>query len=285
VLVILSRPLLQVVHWVNRPFEVKQIDSPRMATLEEITALAGLAHVSKEITRQQEQIVKAAIRLSRLTVRDVLIPADDVSFLSTSQSVTEALIAAHVDSHTRFPVCEGSDRNRVVGYLNFKELVYFMRTNPNDTSLRGVIRPLPETSPDATATDLLKSFVEEHIHVALVRDEAGKTLGMVTLEDLMEELVGDLQDEFDHLPHMLHPLTGGTWMAGGGLPIAELAQRLSWPLPDAQGSVSAWLCSRLGGRPKAGDVHREGQFEFTVRRIRRGKVFEASVCRLDAEKP
>lgn len=278
-LVFVLRPLVYAIHLVNRPFELKRSAASRSATVEEITALAGLAHVSQEITKQQEQIIGAATRLSLLQIREVLVPVDEVSFLSTSQSLADALVAAHADSHTRFPVCEQDDRDRVAGYVNFKELVYFMRTNPQDASLRGVIRPLHAAAPDETAADLLKVFVEQHIHIALVRDEAGKTLGVVTLEDLLEELVGDVLDEFDHLPHMLHPLGGGTWMVGGGFPVTELAAELGLSFGEAHGSVSAWLTRRLGRPPQLGDVYEEAGAEFTVRRIRRGKVFEASVSR------
>ncbi len=277
--VFLLKPLLFVIHLINRPFEMKRAQGSRAATIEEISALAGLAHLTQEISKQQEQIIKAATRLSRLHVRDVLIPVEEVSFLSASQSIQEALIAAHADAHTRYPVCEQNDPNRVVGYVNFKELVYFMRTNPQEPSLQGIIRPLHSTLPQASAAELLKVFVEQHIHIALVRGESGETLGLVSLEDLLEELVGDLQDEFDYVPHMLHALSGGVWMVGGGLPIAELAQKLSLALADAKGSVTAWLTARLGRPAKVGDAYREAGAEFTVRRTRRGKVFEVTVSR------
>ena len=276
ILVFLLHPLLYVIHSINRAFGLKQT-ATRTATIKEIAALARLAQVSQEISHQQEKIIKATTRLSQLRVGDVLIPVEEVSFLSTSQSLQDALIAAHMDAHTRFPVCEQEDRDRVVGYVNFKELVYVMRTNPHNASLRGITRPLHSTSPDGSVADLLKTFVEQHVHIALVRDDAGKTLGIVTLEDLLEELVGDLQDEFDQLPHMFHPLSGGTWMVGGGLPIAVLARHLTLPLADEHGSLSAWLAQRLGRPPKPGDMHREAGAEFTVRRVRRGKVFEVSV--------
>lgn len=280
VAVLLLRPLLYFIHALNRPFKIRRSEGGRAATVEEITALAGLARLTHEISKQQEQIIKAATLLSQLRVRDVLIPVEEVSFLSTSQSIQDALIAAHMDAHTRYPVCEQNDRDRVVGYINFKELVYFMRTNPHEPGLQGIIRPLYSTLPEASAADLLKVFVQQHIHIALVRSETGKTLGLLTLEDLMEQLVGDLQDEFDYLPHMLHPLSGGVWMVGGGLPIAELAQKLCLTLVDAKGSVSAWLVSRLGRPPKAGDVYREASVEFTVRRTRRAKVFEVTARRI-----
>jgi len=271
-------PLLRMVHWINRLFEVKK-PTAQTATVDEIAALASMARLSNQISTHQEHIIKSASRLSRMRVGQVMIPVEHVSFLSTSQSLPEALVAAHTDAHTRFPVIDGNDRNRIVGYVNFKEMIYFMCTNPNDPSLRGIVRPVHFVAPEESAANLMTMFIEQHIHMAIVRDKSSKTLGLVTLEDLMEELVGDLTDEFDRLPKMFHSLSGGTWMIGGGIPVADMAQRLDVQLSEPQGLVSDWLMKRLPGTPKPGDVHREAGVEFGVRRIRRGRIFEVSVSR------
>lgn len=276
-LVRLLAPVVYLIHFINRPFEGRRDPDRPAAPLEEISALAGLARLTKLISPQQERIITGASLLSAKNVREVMIPVDQVSFLSTAQSVSDALIAAHLDPHTRFPVCEADDRNRVLGYVNFKELVYSLRTNPDDASLQGILRPVHFARPDQPATDLLRAFVERHEHMAIVRGEDGTTVGMVTLEDVVEELVGELYDEFDRLPLLFHPLKGRTWMIGGGVPVAEVARRLGLTLADAQGSTSAWLIRRFGRVPRPNEVHREGGAAFTIRRTRRGSIFEVAV--------
>jgi putative hemolysin len=169
----------------------------------------------------------------------------------------------------------------VVGYVNFKELVYHMRVNPKDATLAGIIRPIHFVAPDDPASELLKAFVEQHVHMAIVRDCEGRTLGLVTLEDLVEEFVGELEDEFDRLPRMFHVLRGGTWMIGGGTPMSQVASELKLAVPDAAGSVSAWLLQRYGCMPKPGAQIWEGDAVFSVRRVRRGKIFEVAVSRED----
>jgi len=245
--------------------------------VEEIAALAGLARISNQISQHQERIIRSATRLSQLKAREVMIPLEHVSFLSTSMSIREALIVAHLEAHTRFPVSEGEDPHRVIGYINFKELIYFMRTNPNDPHLRGIIRPLYFAAPDESAATLLRVFVDQHIHMAIVSEADGKMLGLVTLEDLVEELVGEIEDEFDRLPRMSHPLSGGTWMMGGGVTVAVLNATAGTRIPTEQETVSAWIIRRLGRLPKAGEVLQEGETTITVRRVRRGKVFEVMV--------
>lgn len=270
-------PLIHLVHWINRPFEGRRDRAVGRATLEEMTALAGLARLSNQISVHQERIIRGASRLSQMRVSQVMIPVDQVAFLSTDQPLVAAVVSAHNEAHTRFPVREGDDRNRVVGYVNFKEMIYYMRTNPNDPSFRGIIRPVHFASADDCAADLLKVFVDQHVHIAIVRDEAGHTLGLVTFEDLVEELVGELEDEFDRLPRMVHALSGGMWMVGGGVTLAELRSRTGISLAEAAGTLSGWLMQRFNRLPRPGEVHHEGGAEFVIRRIRRGKVFEVAV--------
>ncbi len=276
-LVVLLHPVIQIVRWVNRPFERRHPDGQAVATPEEIAALAGLARLTRQITPHQERIIKGGSRLSHSRVKDVMIPIEQVSMLSLSQSLSEAIIAAHMDAHTRYPACEGGDRNRVVGYVNFKEMVYTLRTNPHDATLRGIVRPVRFIKPDESADELLKAFVDEHAHMAVVQDRQGNTLGLVTLEDLIEELVGELEDEFDRLPRMTHALSGKLWMIGGGVLISEVNEKLKVTLPELTQTLSRWLLSRLGNAPRPGDVYREFDLTFTIRRVRRGKVFEVSV--------
>jgi len=271
-------PLIHVLHVLNRPFEGRRRQQRRPPTLEEITSLAAMARIAKEIGAHQERIIQGAARLSEKRLREVMLPMDQVAVLSTSQSLADAIVTAHIDAHTRFPVCKDGNRDRVVGYVNFKEMIYYMRMNPRDPSLAGVIRPIHFANPETSASDLLKTFIDQHEHIAVVRDAADRSLGLVTLEDLVEELVGELEDEFDRLPRHVHALSGGTWMFGGGVPMSEVSTRLGGRPGSVAGSLAAWLERQLAAPPKPGQMlHSEG-VEFVVRRVRRGRVFEASAA-------
>ena len=269
-------PLIHVLHVLNRPFEGRRTEKHAPATLEEITSLAAMARLSKHIGAHQERIISRAAKLSQTSARQVMIPVEQVSVLSTAQTLAQAVVAAHIDAHTRFPVCQDGDRNRVIGYVNFKEMIYFMSTNPGDPSLKGIIRPVHFVEPDSSASDLLKTFIDQHEHIAIVRDGEDRSLGLITLEDLIEELVGELQDEFDRLPRHVHSLSGGTWMFGGGVPMSEVVAKLDGRPEVSGGTLAAWLEQGLGQPPKPGQVLRHEDIEFMVRRVRRGRVFEAS---------
>jgi CBS domain containing-hemolysin-like protein len=275
---LLFTPLVHLTYLLNRPFERRREEAGPLNTMQEIASLAALARLSDHIGAHQERLISRATKLSHTRARQVMIPVEQVSMLSTSQTPQQALAAALVDGHTRFPVYEGEDRNRVTGYVNLKELVYRLQTIPADPSIKAIVHPVHFVSPESLAADLLKTFVDQHAHIVMVRDSEGRCLGLITLEDLIEELVGELQDEFDRLPSHVHSLGDGTWLFGGGVPMSEVAARLDGRPAGVTGSLAAWLEQLLGEPPRPGQLARYDGLEFTVRRIRRGRVFEATVA-------
>lgn len=280
----LFSPVINVLHFLNRPFEGKRTESRTPATLDEISALAAMARISKHIGVHEERIIRNASRLSLTKASQVMIPIEQVSMVSNSLTLTEAMVSAHIDAHTRYPVYQGDDRSNVVGYVNFKEMIFFMKTNVDDPSLRGIIRPVHFVNPDSSASDLLKSFIEQHEHMAIVRNSDGQSLGLITLEDLVEELVGELIDEFDRLPRHVHGLSGGTWMFGGGLSMKEIGEKLeSAALSAESGTLAAFMEAKLGRHPKSGDTVQIADIELVARRIRRGHVFEANARRVNKQ--
>ncbi|MFM7051661.1 MAG: CBS domain-containing protein, partial [Planctomycetota bacterium] len=248
------------------------------SAVDEIAALAAMARMSKDIGAHQERVILGAARLSEKRVRDLMIPVEQVVMLSDDMPLPRAIVAAHLDAHTRFPISAGGDRDRVLGYVNFKEMIYFMSANPRDPSLKGIMRPITRVSPDESATALMRIFVEEHEHIAIAQDSEGRAAGLVTLEDLVEELIGDLEDEFDRLPRYTHSLSGGTWLLGGGVPMDEAARATGGLLPAAPGVLATWVEDRLGQPPAGGQTLRVDGAEISVRRVRRGRVFEVSVA-------
>lgn len=280
------RPVIRLVHWINSPFEgLRPAGEGGAVTIEEIKALAGMARLANLINVQEERIIQGAARLSGIPLRQIMIPFEQVTSIRSDQDIAEAIITAHMDPHTRFPVRDAGDARKVVGYVNFKEMIYFMRTNPGEPSLLGIIRPVQRVGPEDSASHLLRLFVEQHVHLAVVCDPEGNALGMITLEDIVERLVGSLEDEFDRPPRMFHELTGGTFMVGGGITMKDLAKKTGLGTFSTPESLSDWIIRRKGGLPKPGEILREGTVEMQVRRVRRGKVFEVSVSRIGQPHP
>jgi len=276
-LIKLLTPVIKLVLLLNRPFENLKGDGAKNSPEEEINAIARSAFLARKIGAEQADIISAGARLGDRTAVQIMVPTEEISLLDVDMPLQKAFIKAHLDSHTRYPLCEGNSPDKIIGYVNFKELVAIMHTNPENATLRGIMRPMLFVAPEQTCPKLLKQFLGGRWHMAVVKESDGRTAGLITLEDVIEELVGDIEDEFDHLPRTFHDLGGTRYAVGGGFLVAELAARLNIVLPDAAGSVSDWIATRLGRVPRQHESFSAGRAGFTVRRVRRSRVFEAIV--------
>jgi len=249
--------------------------------LQELRASVALARTSRLLGAQEEKIILGAAALTTRPVRQAMLPAESISMLHAEQDIAAAMIHAHLDMHTRFPVAEkAGDPQTIVGYVNFKDILAHMRLAPNDPRLQKIIRSIPSLDAESPISACLERLITEHVHIALVRDSGGRVLGMVTMEDLMEELVGDIEDEFDNLP--VHVASSGRgWIVGGGLAPERLRAATGIELAasgeDAPRNVNDWICRRLGTVPRGGEVVQSESVRAIVRKIRRNKVLEAQL--------
>lgn len=252
--------------------------------LSELRAQVDLLRASKVIGLQEERIIVQASRLTGRKVGEIMLPAQDIVLLVADAPLTESIIAAHLDLHTRFPVSErAGDPQAIIGYINFKEMVYLAKTHPHNPSLREILRPLISFPVQMSVSDALRQMVSEHVHLALVRDAGGRVVGLVTQEDIFEELVGEIQDEFDRLPRQIVP-SGKQWVVGGGATFGRLRQTLGrWDLGGAftaETTLNDGLATALGRRARGGDTIKLDGVAILVRKVRRHHVTEAL---LDAE--
>ncbi len=272
------RPVVAFLHFMNKPFEPRD-RGDEADTMDEISALVRLASFTKLIDKNQERILKETSRLTDRTAREVMIPVDQITFISTSQDIPHAIIAAHMDPHTRFPLREGDDSDHILGYINFKELVASATMNRNVRDVQDIARTVHFVDENETLTNVLKLFVNLHAHIAVVRNAAGKTLGMITMEDIVEELVGELEDEFDLLPQSFNRLTGKAFVLGGGVPTKKVFDELDvgWHIGADTPTISSWMLKQFGQLPHPGDHFDYHGWNFIARRIRRGQIFEVTI--------
>jgi len=282
---LLEKPVMLILEWSERRMRrlAKQQGKSEAAELQELRAIAALARTSKLIGAHEESIIVSAARLSSRPVRESMLSAEYISMLSAESTLEEALVAGHLDLHTRFPVTERpGDPQAIAGYANFKDIVACMRLAGHNPSLRSVVRPIPSVRDDLLLSTCLEQLIREHTHIALVRDRAGKVVGMITLEDIIEELVGEIQDEYDRLPGHVKP-SGGAWVVGGGVGLARLKELTGIELPcgadPATRTLNDWVAAQLGRPVHGGDIVNYGDVTVIVRSVRRQRVHEAQVTR------
>jgi putative hemolysin len=276
--------VMSLMRWGERRWQGRDAaKKSEAAELLELRAYAAQARASRLIGEKEEGIIVGAARLSSRPISEILLPAEHISMLNVSDSLADSLVAAHLDMHTRFPVAERrGDPQSILGYVNFKDIVVSMRLSlPQQPSLRAILRTLPSLTAETPIATCMEVLIREHTHIALIRDAAGRIAGMITLEDIVEELVGDIQDEYDRLPAHVAP-SGYAWVVGGGIGLARLKELtgidLTADLPAAGArNLSDWVAGHLGGPIHGGEVIERGEVRVVVRKVRRQKVLEAQV--------
>jgi CBS domain containing-hemolysin-like protein len=222
---------------------------------EELRLLVSTSHRVAGGTILGRDIVVNALDLRHRVARDVMRPRQEITFLDTEASITECTEIAEKTRYSRFPLCEGGNLDKTLGVVHIKDL-YAMRLKARSAAeLLPVARKLVYVPETARLERLLQLLLERKLHMAVVVDEYGGTLGLVTLENILEELVGQIQDEFDQEKPLLVKTSDTSWQVDGTLPLHELEEVVGEPLEE-EGitTASGWVTQRLGGFPKVGEV-------------------------------
>jgi CBS domain containing-hemolysin-like protein len=216
---------------------------------EELRLLLASTHPSV-LSKQKRRILDNVLTLSNRLTRRIMVPRADVVYLAIDESLEEGLARARDSGHTRFPLCRG-DLDHVVGLIHIKDV---FRTDPPLRSLKEVQRDMafvPETLP---LDRLLWRMRHERAHMAAVLDEYGGVSGIVTLENVIEEIVGEIQDEFDlELPELVRQ-SESIYLAAGSLTVEELERALELEFSDRdEDTIAGVVLSELGRNARVGD--------------------------------
>ena len=279
----LFMPVLYIIELVNRPFEGKKEKRQALDAVNEIAILARFAALNKLISKEQEKIVSRSLNMTRTTASQIMVTRDEIKSLSTDMSMTQAFLEAHTHQHTRYPLAEKGCLDTIIGYVNFKDIVTALHVNPKDPSLRGIVRPVLRMKESESLSVILGRMTQGHHHIAVVEDSGGRTRGLVTLEDALEPIVGEIEDEYDILPSKLIQLSGSVYIAGGSTPMQTLRDQISSTLPESVETLNDWMCRQLNRQPVVNDTVTSGAFQFSVKKVRRSNIFEATIRRSDAD--
>ncbi len=240
-------------------------ESGRVHSEEELRLVVATSQKHAGATALGRDIVLNALDLRRRVARQVMRPRQEIVALDTEASIAQCLETAEKTRYSRFPLCEKGDLAKTLGVVHIKDL-YAMRLKARSgadltTTARKLIY-VPET---ARLEKLLQLFLERKLHMAIVVDEYGGTMGMVTLENILEELVGQIQDEFDQEKPLLVRTGETSWEVAGTLPLHELQELLGGSLrEEGITTASGWVTQRLGGFPKVGDIVDAGAYQLRV---------------------
>jgi len=274
-LVYVLLPVTYLIHCVNRLlFGGKRPQGEPAATLEEITALAGLARLSKQISPRQERIIEEGARLSGIKVRAVMRSRVEIDALDIDTPPREVVGAVVMSGFSRVPVYEG-DLDHIVGFVYIKDVLRQLHMGW-PIELSKLLRPAPFVPETLSLDRLLQMFHKDRTQMAIILDEYGGTVGLVTMEDVLEELVGEIYDEHRRDEELEIARRDETsWLVSGPVALRDLLDAVGRPelrsdVPEDVNAVGGLIQKLLDRIPNDGDcatwsglvlkvVHMEGK--------------------------
>ncbi len=222
-------------------------------SLDELRTLVKQASVAGHISGAQGDLGENVLRLVELEVRHVMLPRTDVVYLSTDRSRAENLETVRSSGHTRLPLCD-PDLDTVLGLIHGKDLLVAL-LGGDQPELADVMRPMPVVPDTKPLSELLVDLQRDQAHCAVAVDEHGTTVGVVFLEDAVEEIVGPIHDEFDErVAPAWSPTEAGGFEMAGDLPLPDAAALLDLELGAEEDTIAGHVVARMGRLPEAGET-------------------------------
>lgn len=246
--------------------------SPGIDSTDELIAMLADAEHRELIEPQSRVMLEGVIKMAEMSAGDVMVAAPRMDMLDIDCPYDELLAKVIETAHSRFPVFEGS-RDNIIGVLMSKDLLKLQRAP--ELSLRALLRQ-PVFAPESKGlNELLRDFRTSRSHLAIVIDEFGKTAGLVTIEDVLEEIVGEIEDEFDHevADSAIFTLADGSKRVAGDCSICEVNEAFEIDLPiDEFDTIGGFVADYLGRVPRRGEVTILAGLKFAVMHARGGSV-------------
>jgi putative hemolysin len=259
-------PVVQAVAWLLTPFtalmrRVGRSAVPNGAVPESIflseDGLRFLLNVTEEetvIEDDEKEMIASVFQLGETLVREVMVPRIDVDAVPGDLPMLEAMDLILKAGHSRIPVYEGTIDN-VIGILYAKDLLRYLRDGRTDVSLQKILRPAYFIPESKKVDDLLRELQLRKVHMAVVVDEYGGTAGLVTIEDLLEEIVGDIQDEYDAEESTVETLSEHEYLIDARVNLGEVNELLGVELAsEGSDTLGGYIYGRLGKVPAVGDM-------------------------------
>jgi CBS domain containing-hemolysin-like protein len=229
------------------------VDGADSHSAEELALLVTQSGKSQEVTETEREILINALELSDNWVRDVMTPRNKVIALDADAPFEKTLDLAITSKHTRFPLVKGN-LDQAIGLIHIKDLLKLINhPDPDLMRIKRDLKIVPDTMPLDT---LLKFFLREHAHLALAVDEFGTPVGVVFLDNVMEEIVGDIHDEFDSEPSPFTRINDDEFVVEGTLPLIDLADHVPGLFLDSEevSTIGGHITKQLGRFPEVGET-------------------------------
>lgn len=250
------RPLVQLfaatINGLLRLFGVKVSPLTPIVTEQELRLLVNMGGQEGIIEEEEKDMIDGILELEETTAREIMVPRIDIFALEACAKVTEAVEAIISESYSRIPVYQGNIDN-IIGILYARDLFKPVRDGKWTTPVKEIVRPAYYIPHSKRINELLRELKQRQTHIAIVVDEYGGTAGLVTIEDLLEEIVGEIQDEFDIDELKVEQVSDNEAIFDATISIDDVNETLSINLESDVDSIGGYVYDKLGKIPTAGD--------------------------------
>jgi putative hemolysin len=279
---VLSRALIGMA---NALLPGKGLKRGPFVTEDDVRAAADVAAEEQEIEREERRLIHSIFEFGDTVVREVMLPRPDMVAIEAEATVEEAMERAIEGGYSRIPAYEG-DTDHIIGLVYLKDLVHHARKGEGGEKVRIALRDAVFVPEQKRVAELLREMQQQHFHMALVVDEYGGTAGLVTLEDLLEEIVGEIADEYDVDEPGVERLDDGALRVPGRMPIDDVNEELGTELPDDEwDTVGGLVFNLLGKVPDEGETVRFQGLEFRAERVQRRRIVTVQIRRVAEREP
>jgi putative hemolysin len=260
-----------------------EVSNEAQITAEELRLIVERGGEQGVLEAEEEQMINAVIELGTRRVHEVMVPRTSMVALTAESTIETAIDAIVAEGHSRIPVYEDSV-DEIIGIVYAKDLLPFVKAgSPEPPPIRTLLRTPVFVPESMTVDDLLHELQRRKVHIAIVLDEYGGTAGLVTIEDLLEEIVGEIQDEYDEEEPMIERLSEDQARVDGRASVDDLAELFETQVPledaDEYDTVGGLIYHRIGGVPKPGDEVAVDGLRLTVESTDGRRVSKVLVVR------
>jgi len=259
-------------NWILQVFGLSQVDEHESVhTDEEIKLLVEESYNHGLVDKTELTLVDNIFEFSDKTVKEIMVPRTDITNIFIEDSFDDIIDFTLKKQLTRYPVCK-ENKDNVIGFIHIKDL-YKQKIECNNQEIKNIIREIKLVPESMLISDLLKIFKKDKVQVALVIDEYGGTAGLVTIEDILEEIVGEIQDEFDDEEDAIIKCEDNSYIVDGKVLIEDITEFLYIDIEDEHiDTIGGWTYTQLDAYPKPNDKFTYKNYEFTILKCNRKRI-------------
>ncbi|WP_457638542.1 hemolysin family protein [Persephonella sp.] len=251
---------------------------------DDLLSIITVGTEKKIFTEEEKEVIEAALELHKVTVSEIMTPRRDIFAIEKGKTLREVLEIVKEHDYSRIPVYEGSLDN-IIGILYVKDIIFLKFEGREEKIDRFLRKPyfVPEFTP---LLDLMKKFEETKNHIAIVVDEHGTVVGLITFQDILEFIVGDIPEEYEEEEPFLQKIGENRWRVSGKLEVEILEEDLGIQLPPDYefDTVAGFILDHLKRFPKEGESFEYGGFRFTVEKMESNRIISVIIEKLPKEK-